>query len=116
MAVTYISIKIDRSRLRRNVMSVLDGVMREEHDRLGRIIAKVEQEINELPKGYISEKKINGKNYCYLQFRENGKVKSVYIKNDELDAYRNLITRRNELIIKLKELKADKKKLEKVLR
>lgn len=97
-------------------MSALDGVMREEHDRLGRIIAKVEQEINELPKGYISEKKINGKNYCYLQFRENGKVKSVYIKNDELDAYRNLIARRNELIIKLKELKADKKKLEKVLR
>ncbi len=96
-------------------MSILDGVMREEHDRLSRIIAKVEQEINELPKGYISEKKINGKNYCYLQFRENGKVKSVYIKNNELDAYRDLITRRNELIIKLKGLKADKSKLEKVL-
>lgn len=96
-------------------MSILDGVMREEHDRLSRIIAKVEQEINELPKGYISEKKINGKNYCYLQFRENGKVKSVYIKNDELDAYRDLIARRNELIIKLKGLKDDKKKLEKVL-
>lgn len=96
-------------------MSILDGVMREEYDRLSRIIAKVEEEINELPKGYISEKKINGKNYCYLQFRENGKVKSVYIKNDELDAYRDLITRRNELIIKLKGLKADKSKLEKVL-
>ena len=96
-------------------MSILDGVMREEHDRLSRIIAKVEQEINELPKGYISEKKINGKNYCYLQFRENGKVKSIYIKNNELDAYRDLITRRNELIIKLKGLKADKSKLEKVL-
>lgn len=96
-------------------MSILDGVMREEHDRLSRITAKVEQEINELPKGYISEKKINGKNYCYLQFRENGKVKSVYIKNNELDAYRDLIDRRNELIIKLKGLKADKKKLEKVL-
>ena len=96
-------------------MSILDGVMREEHDRLNRIIAKVEQEISELPKGYISKKEINGKNYCYLQFRENGKVKSVYIKNDELDAYRDLIARRNELIIKLKGLKADKKKLEKVL-
>lgn len=96
-------------------MSILDGVMREEYDRLDRIIAKVEQEINELPKGYISEKKISGKSYCYLQFRENGKVKSVYIKKDEIDAYRSLIARRNELIIKLKGLKADRRKLEKVL-
>lgn len=96
-------------------MSILDGVMREEHDRLNRIIAKVEQEITELPKGYISEKKINGRNYCYLQFREDGKVKSVYIKKDDVDAYRNLIARRNELMLKLKGLKADRRKLEKVL-
>jgi len=42
-------------------------------------------------------------------------VKSIYIKKDEVDAYRDLIARRNELIIKLKGLKADRKKLEKVL-
>lgn len=96
-------------------MSILDGVMREEYDRLNRIIAKVEQEIKELPKGYISEKNIHGKKYYYLQYREDDKVRSVYLKKGELDTYRDLIDRRNELMGKLKELKADRKKLERVL-
>jgi hypothetical protein len=96
-------------------MSILNDLMREEYDRLNRVISRMEIEISELPKGYISEKRINRCIYYYLQFRENGKVKSIYLKSEEIDQYRRLISYRNELTAKLKELQADKKKLEKVL-
>lgn len=96
-------------------MSILDAVLREEYERVNRIIARIEQELGELPRGYISEKKINGKTYFYLQYKENGKVKSVYLKGDDIVMYRNLIAHRNDLREKLKALQIDKKKLEKVL-
>ena len=97
-------------------MSILDGIMQEEYDRLNRIINKIEIEIEQLPKGYISEKRINQILYYYLQFRENGKVKSVYLKSNEVEAYRMLIARRNELLQNLKEMRADLVKLERVLK
>lgn len=97
-------------------MSILDGIMQEEYDRLNRIINKLEIEIEHLPKGYISEKRINQRLYYYLQFRELGKVKSVYLKADEVESYRRLIAYRNELLIKLKEMQEDRAKLERVLK
>jgi len=97
-------------------MSILDGIMREEYDRLNRVINRIEIEIEQLPKGYISEKRINQILYYYLQFRENGKVKSVYLKSDEVESYRKLIARRNELIQNLKEMQVDRAKLERVLK
>ena len=42
-------------------------------------ISKLENQISELPAGYISRKIINGKERFYLQWSENGKVKSKYI-------------------------------------
>lgn len=96
-------------------MSVLDGIMQEEYDRLNRVINKIEIEIEHLPKGYISEKRINQRLYYYLQYRENGKVKSIYLKGDEVEAYRKLIARRNELLQNLKAMQADRAKLERVL-
>lgn len=97
-------------------MSILNSVMREEYNRLNRIIDKIEYEIAELPKGYISKKTINDKVYFYLQFKECGKVKSVYIKKEDVETYRSMIERRKGLLLKLEELQADKKKLEKVLK
>ena len=97
-------------------MSILNGIMQEEYDRLNRAIEMIEIEIEQLPKGYISEKRINQRLYYYLQFREKGKVKSVYLKRDEVDAYRNLIARRKDLLSKLKEMREDQLKLERVLK
>ena len=57
--------------------------------------------INELPKGYISKKTINGKEYNYLQWKENGKVKSKYIKAFELDLFIAAISERKELEVEL---------------
>lgn len=96
-------------------MSVLDEIMREEYDRLNRAINRLKSEIGLLPKGYISEKRINQRLYYYLQYRENGKVKSIYLKGDEVEAYRKAIARRNELLQNLKEMQADREKLERIL-
>lgn len=97
-------------------MSILEEVMQEEYERINRIIPRIEAEISSLPKGYISEKKIKDNTYYYLQYRENKKMKSCYIKREDVEAYRDLIAKRNELVQKLKELKRDQKKLEHVLK
>ena len=97
-------------------MSVLDVVMKEEHDRISRVIANIESELQQLPKGYISEKKINGNIYYYLQHREDKKMKSKYISKDDVESYRILIAHRKELESDLKEMKDEKRKLERVLR
>ena len=46
-------------------------------------IEKLEKELSTYPKGYISRKVLNGKERFYLQWAENGKTISKYIKNNE---------------------------------
>lgn len=62
-------------------------------NRLERLIA----ELNTLPKGYISKKKIRGKIYHYLQYTENGELKSEYIKSTELQGLITDLNRRHEI-------------------
>ena len=45
-------------------------------------IAALEKELSTCSNGYISRKVINGKERFYLQWTENGKLKSRYIKAD----------------------------------
>lgn len=97
-------------------MSILNDIMREEYERMNRLIPRIEAEIKELPKGYISEKKIKGGTYYYLQYRENKKMKSVYLKQKDVEAYRTLVAHRKELEKKLKELQQEQKKLGRILK
>lgn len=69
-------------------------------------IAALEKELKNCLGGYISRKVISGKERFYLQWTEDGKVKSKYIKADELSEVRASVDRRHELQEKLKELKA----------
>ena len=46
-------------------------------------IAELEKELAESINGYISRKVIKGKERFYLQWTENGKLKSRYIKAGE---------------------------------
>ena len=43
-------------------------------------MALIEKELSTCPNGYISRKMINGKERFYLQWTEDGKLKSKYIK------------------------------------
>jgi len=44
------------------------------------------EQLNKLPKGYISKKQIHGNEYYYLQALENGELKSSYVAEDELSS------------------------------
>ena len=67
-------------------------------------IEQIKKELEDLPKGYISNKNIGGKVRHYLQWNENGKIKSKYIKDDEYEEIKAKIERRKELTALLKTL------------
>lgn len=60
-------------------------------------------EMESLPQGGITYKKINGKEYAYYQWREEGKQRSRRAKDDELESLMAQIARRKELEEVLKE-------------
>lgn len=58
---------------------------------------KIIAEIEILPSGGITYKKINGKEYAYYQWREDGKQRSRRTKDEELEELARQIERRKEL-------------------
>lgn len=55
------------------------------------------EQIRSLPKGSITIKRINGKEYEYWQFREDGKQITKRVKGEELETLRLQITERKRL-------------------
>lgn len=91
-----------------------------EEARNEKMIIEYTKELETLPRGKITPKIVNGKTYYYLYYRDGKKVISKYIgKNeDSLTSIREGLTRRSqieEIIKKLKEEKAQIKKLEAIL-
>ena len=70
-----------------------------------RRIQEIEDELVRLPNGYISKKMISGKERFYLQWLENGKLKSKYIKAAEFDTITAQIEKKKQLQDELKSLK-----------
>lgn len=69
-------------------------------------------ELNNLPKGTITKKKISNVNRYYLQWRNNDKkTRSKYVKLSELEIYKTQIARRKEIEIAIKEYKRANKDL-----
>jgi hypothetical protein len=56
----------------------IKAVLREELDNSLRMQERYEQELSKLPKGSLVKRRIKGRDYYYLVFREDGKVRSVY--------------------------------------
>ena len=52
---------------------------------------KIEQILPSLPEGYISKKTIKEKQYYYLQNRIDGKIRSRYLKKNEIDAIKEFL-------------------------
>lgn len=78
-------------------MAVLEKALTEEYERVRLRLQQIDLELDTLPKGYISEKTIKDKTYCYLQRREKTKIVSEYIKADEVAQMRRVIAYRKEL-------------------
>ncbi|MCD7863882.1 MAG: AAA family ATPase [Lachnospiraceae bacterium] len=68
-------------------------------------IMELEQAISRLPQGGITYKKINGKAQPYLQWTENGKSKSKYVKLAEREKVFEQVELRRKLQEELKTLK-----------
>lgn len=68
-------------------------------------MTELSAKINELPKGYISKKSINGKLYFYHQWSEKGQKQSKYLKDDEIEALSEQIAIRKELQERLRALR-----------
>ena len=66
---------------------------------------ELENEIAILPQGSINIKKIKGKEQPYLQWTENGKSKSKYIKKNEREEIFASVERRKQLQEELREIK-----------
>ena len=60
-------------------------------------VEEIKKEIEKLPKGYISNKTIGGKTRHYLQWTENGKVKSLYLRDEDYERVKAEIEKRKEL-------------------
>ncbi|MBP3543036.1 MAG: AAA family ATPase, partial [Lachnospiraceae bacterium] len=65
------------------------------------------EELDDLPSGGITYKKINGKEYAYYQWREDGKQRSRRVKDEELETLSKKIQRRKELESLVKGIEAD---------
>ena len=96
-------------------MSVLDDVLLEEYERLNRFKQAYISKIEELPKGYMSHKKIGKKRYAYLQWREGSKVISQYISNNEISIFEQRIEERKKYQQRLQVVESDIKKIKKVV-
>lgn len=100
-------------------MSVLFSVLEEEWERLRDRSERYQKEIKELPKGSLSIKERRGRKYAYLSFRKKDKVQSQYLGESTskvVKGFRDKIELRRTLEKGLREMRADMKALEKVLR
>ena len=66
-------------------------------------------------KGCLTEKTIKGKKYWYLQWRDNEKIRSKYVKPDELKAIQSKIEVRKEYEKSIRRLKRSVIDIEKFL-
>ena len=98
-------------------MSILAALLSKEENRNENMIAEYSRELETLPKGSIKPKKVKDKIYYYLTFRDGDKVITKYVGKDEesLIPIKEQLARRKqveEILKKLKEEKANIKKLE----
>lgn len=68
-------------------------------------LARLDEQIDELPRGSVSTKKVNGHTYYYHRWYEGKTKKERFIPEEELEQLRAQIERRKELQTQLKELK-----------
>ena len=97
----------------------IHGVLRDEYERVGRMIQVHQAEIEKLPKGSVREKKYQGRTYHYLHFRnQDGKVKDVFIKGGEqgVAEIRDQVAQRKQRVASFKQLRSEQKAIERMLK
>lgn len=73
-------------------------------------------QLQAIPKGYVTTKKIAGKDYFYLQYSAQGKKKSEYLREEDAAAVRHAVARREPLKVQMEEVRKDQIRLESAAR
>lgn len=100
-------------------MKSVEGVLREELERLKEAERSYEEQIRKLPKGSIQQKKIKGHLYPYLALRKSGKVVYQYLgrmPEKDLSALRKGLEQRRRYERMLKEVQQNIVRVEKMIR
>ena len=75
------------------VMGVIQDVIMEEYQRLNALVKLYDEKISHYPKGCISRKKRGNLFFCYLSYRDHGKVKSDYLGREESEKVCEMINK-----------------------
>ena len=100
-------------------MAAVFDVLRDERNRLRELRERYSQEISDLPKGSLSRKRRGKSEYCYLAYREAGRVKFDYIGRADSEAVNSVtekIQRRRALEEKLRLVNQNLEEVERSLR
>ena len=96
-------------------MNLILNTVHGEKQRIEYMLQKYTASLAELPKGTISEKRVNEKTYYYLKYRDGKKVVSRYIGKQEIDALRQQIDRRKHIETMIKSLLEEKVLADRIL-
>ncbi|BBG22718.1 DUF342 domain-containing protein [Sulfuracidifex tepidarius] len=88
--------------------------LEEKLDQLNKQIREIEEELESLPSGHIDSKKVKGKQYYYLRYWEEGKLKSKYLGKDPSEE-RAKLDKALKLRQQLTSLKEEKVRIERVM-
>jgi len=86
-------------------MAIIEGVLKEELDRIKEHVASYQRMLSSLPKGSLVFQEIDGISYAYRKFKQNGKVVSIYIGKKESPECNQAIKDREEYLRIKKNLK-----------
>ena len=87
----------------------------QEKERIDRMLAKYQEELEMLPKGTISEKKVKQSTYFYLKYREGKKMISRYIPQKDVEAVREQVEKRRHIETMIRSLQEERAIAEKAL-
>ncbi len=91
-------------------MSIVNGILKEELERLEKLQAKYLDMFEALPKGSLRKKKIGQKMYFYLVSRKGGQVVTEYLcqgDSPKAKSFEEQDAKRRDLKSKVKNIKMD---------
>lgn len=77
---------------------------------------RLRTQLQTIPKGYVTTKKIAGKNYFYLQYSVQGKKKSEYLREEDVLSVRHALARREPLKVQMEDIRKNQLRLESAAR
>ncbi|MDO4438013.1 MAG: hypothetical protein Q4B86_01000 [Eubacteriales bacterium] len=96
-------------------MNMILNTVLQEKQRIDYMLARYQETLSNLPKGTISEKKINGNIYYYLKYRDGKKVISKYVGKDEIKEVREQVDKRHHVEAMIKSLTKEQRLATKIL-